>query len=300
MNNTYSHLFETAFQRQQSIDRSSLIVNKWMEPEKKGCPCENCVSKNMFDEDVYLIIQGHTSHLGEMIANYSGYKNVIWAIDDTDNMRNFGLISSSSINPVVVSRPLSPGFGNINLQSISTLGGLWYAKSLGAKYCIKIRSDMVMKPLETFINACDFSTLGFLAYVTNPYNHFDKQFEPINEYINAFTSFYDIKEHNITRNYVTDFCLTGPIDDLISFFDHVEEPDNPSAEGVQAPAEFKFLLNYLRNNGYKMDTSVEYLKKNFNFFISTLEEEGIDLISIKNNYSNYSNLKKSQNMFYES
>ena len=49
-----------------------------------------------------------------------------------------------------------------------------------------------------------------------------------------------------------------------------------------------------------MDTSVEYLKKNFNFFISTLEEEGIDLISIKNNYSNCSDLKKSQNMFYES
>jgi|TARA_R110000824_G_scaffold130618_1_gene292581 hypothetical protein len=296
MSNGYSQIFETAFQRQKAIDRSGIIVKRWLEPKKERCQCENCINKNTFDDDVYIVIQGHTAQLGEMIANYSGYKNVIWAIDDTDNMRNFDLISSSGINPVVVARPLNPGFGNINLQSVSAVGGLRHAKDLGAKYCIKIRSDMVMKPLETFINAYDFSTLGFLGYVTNPYKHFDKPFEPIDEYISGFANFYDIKEHNITRNYVTDFCLTGPIDDVISFFDYVEEPDNPSAEAVHAPAEFKFLLNYLRKNGYKMDTSREYLKKNFNFFISTLEEEGIDLINIKNNYSNYSNLE----MFRES
>lgn len=298
--NSYSELFERSFQNAISLKANNSRIDNWCQPEKAGCPCPNCIEKNSFRDDVYVVIQGHTAHIGEILESYSGYKNIVWAMDDTCSLRDYGLVHDTRINPVVVKRPVNSGFGNINLQAISTVEGLKYAKELGAKYCIKIRSDMVINPLHKFINSCDFSTLGFLTYVSNPYNHFDKPFEPINKFINSFAKFYDIKEHNITRNYVTDFCLTGPVDDLILFFDNAEEPDNPSTEAIQAPAEFKFLLHYLRRSKYKLDTSKEYLKKNFNFFISILEEKGIDLISIKNNYENYSNLRKLQNMFSES
>ena len=296
--NQYSQIFESAFKEGVSFSEDSdPIIGKWLLPPKSGCPCEDCVEKNFFSDDVYVVIQGHTEHLGEILANYRGYKNVVWALDDTSSMREYGLLHDSRINPVIVRRPSNPGFGNINLQSVSTVAGLKHAKNLGAKYCIKIRSDMVFSPLHKFINNVDFSKLGFLSYVTHAYESFEKPMETVAEYIKNFVALHKIKDStNITRNYVMDFCVTGPVDDLISFFDYTELPKATKiAEGgklVPSSAEYKYLLNYLWKNAYKMDTRKEYLKELFNFFLPVLEKHKIDLVSLKYNYMNYAHLRK--------
>jgi len=299
--NEYSEIFEKAFREQMDLTSNfNMLIEQWTGPRKEGCPCPNCIERNSFSDDIYVVIQGHTEHIGEMFTNYRGYKNIIWAFDDTESMRDYSLMANTRINPVVVKRPINPGFGNVNLQSVSTVAGLKHAKKLGAKYCIKIRSDMVFSPLHEFINKADFSRLGFLAYVTNQSHHFEKPMETIQKYIDSSVALHDINSENITRNYLMDFCVIGPVDQLISFFDYTELPDVPPMEDgtfnyIPSPAEFKYLLNYLRKEGYDMDTRKESLKKIFNFFLPVLEENDIDLISIKNNYSNYAHLRKKMN-----
>jgi len=243
--NGYNEMFERAFQNKISLLGTNSRIDKWTQPEKAGCSCEHCVEKNSFRDDVCVVIQGHTAHIGEILENYKGYKNIIWSMDDTCSLRDYGLVQATRINPVVVKRPANNGFGNINLQVVSTVEGLKYAKELGAKYCIKVRSDMVFSPLHKFIQNASFDKLGFLYHATYQYNDFTKPFEPVNHFIKSFIDFHNLdkEEVNLTRDYVSDFCVTGPVDELISFFDYEEySQESSSYEPVQAPAEYKFLL----------------------------------------------------------
>lgn len=302
--NQYSAIFEHAFTEQTSIvHNEDMVIEQWSGPQKEGCPGECCIEKNAFRDDVYVVIQGHTNHMGELFGQYRGYKNIIWVMDDTSSLRDYSLMANTRINPVVIKRPNNPGYGNINLQSVSTVAGLKHAKKLGAKYCIKIRSDMIFSPLHKFIDIADFSRLGFISYVTFPYDSFEKPMESISPYISNFIKLNKIESpHNLSKNYVLDFCVIGPVDELISFFDYTEFPDRDPdvADGklhgnIPSPAECKYLLNYLLKKGYEMDNSIEGLKKRFNFFVSVLEEHKIDLISIKNDYSNLAHLRKPLN-----
>ena len=304
--NEYSEIFERSFREQLSLASSpDMVIDQWSGPQKEGCPCPDCIEKNSFRDDIYVVIQGHTEQIGEIFGNYRGYKNIVWALDDTESMRDYALMAKTRINPVVVKRPINPGFGNINLQSVSTVAGLKHAKKLGAKYCIKIRSDMVFSPLHKFINKADFSRLGFLAYVTTPYADFEKPMETFSQYIEQFIAHHNIEnKDNITKNYMMDFCAIGPVDQLISFFDHTEFPNTPpDVDGeynyIPTPGELKYLLNYLQKEGHEIDTRKESLKKIFNLFLPVLEENDIDLISIKNDYSNYSKLRQKANWYLE-
>ena len=223
MTNQYSEIFERAFENgTSSLQNPDMIVERWSGPQKEGCSADCCVVKNSFRDDVYVVIQGHTDHIGEILTSYRGYKNIIWAIDDTSSMRDYDLLATTRINPVVVRRPINPGFGNINLQSVSTVAGLQHAKKLGAKYCIKIRSDMVFSPLDRFINEADFNKLGFISHVTFPYSSYEKPMESITKYINNFIKLNKLEDkHNLSKTYVMDFCAIGPVDELISFYEEL-------------------------------------------------------------------------------
>jgi len=283
------------------LDDAPLIIDRWIQEEKEGCPCETCVEKNSFNDDIYVVIQGHTRYIGEILANYSGYKNIVWAIDDDIQLRDFSLIFDSRINPIVVKKPLNPGFGNINLQSRSTIIGLGYAKSLGAKYCLKIRSDMIFSPLHRFLNLVDYKRLSFLYNVTYPFSDFEKPFEPVGQFLDSIAEYYGIEDKSrLTRNYMADFCAIGPVDDVISYYNVQEYPNDPRGEPVSAPAEYKFMFNYMKNKGWELDNTRENLRNKFGFFIPTLEENNIDLISIKYDYMNYSHIRKSENWHIES
>ena len=198
------------------------------------------------------------------------------------------LIYESHINPVVSKKPINSGFGNINLQARSTKIGLEYAKSLGAKYCLKIRSDLVFSPLDKFLNLVDYSRLGFLYQKDYPFTNFTKPFENINQYLLEIAAHNSIQnENNLTRMYISDICTIGPVDDVIDYYDYDEDPNNPSAEPVTVPAEYKFMFNYMMKRHLPIDNTKSNLKNQFNFFLSLLKENDIDLVSLKYDYTNY-------------
>lgn len=87
-----------------------------------------------------------------------GYENVIWS-----GWKNDASILALEKHVVINEPPTEPGPGNLNYQLISTLGGLRYAKSIGAKNVLKIRSDMVPLNLHKFLNVLKEDRLNFLC-----------------------------------------------------------------------------------------------------------------------------------------
>ena len=218
-------------------------------------------------------------------------------------MRDIDLIYASRVNPIVVKKPLNAGFGNINLQTRSTTEGIKYAKLLGAKYCLKVRSDLIFHPLHRFLNLVDYTKLSFLYNVTYPYSSFSKPFEPVDAFLSSVAKHSGLDEEEakkITRHYMADFCAIGPIDDVLSYFDYQEGSNDRESNHIMAPAEYKFMFNYMRNKGWSLDNTKENLRDKFGFFLSVLEENDIDLVSIKYDYMNYTNLRKKQNWHFES
>ena len=270
------------------------VLHSEMKTRKGSCPCENCTENNSFRDDVFVIIQGHTNELLNIVRSYHGYKNIIWVLDSTCPLEHYNFLKDQTyINTCIANTGDFAGFGNVNWQARSTVAGIQYAKELGAKYCIKIRSDMALFPLEKFINNMNFDKVGFLWYCLNGYFNYDRAEYDVNIFRDTFIEYYKLKDNNnITRNYVTDFCVSGPVDEVIAYFNWQEK------ETIPTVVEMKLLWNYMLKKGYYMDTSREFLQEKFYFFADLLRDYEIDLISFKHNHENWTNHRERRGWLY--
>jgi hypothetical protein len=110
----------------------------------------------MNNHDVSIIIQGPTQYYEEIIEVYKDVDNVLWCTWDDEPLEVINSIKEVGIFVHLISKPLNPGYWNINLQCKSTYEGLLKCKELfDSKYYIKIRSDFkitdVTLLLERFI-----------------------------------------------------------------------------------------------------------------------------------------------------
>ena len=83
------------------------------------------------------------------------YKNISKFINnsftwDDEVKRNFDVISKLGVSVIFNKKPSDPGFGNINLQLVSTKSGLDFAKLKNLKYCIKTRPDCRMNKNDIY------------------------------------------------------------------------------------------------------------------------------------------------------
>jgi len=223
-------LFIDSFTQHKTLRDADLLSPHLVGPRKNGCSCKDCVTKNSFDDNIFVIIQGHTKHIGNILRSYRGYKNIIWVLDDHCSLKHYDIINyQSHINVCVADVGDFGGFGNVNFQTKSTIAGVKYAKSLGAKYCIKIRSDMAFSPLHKFINNMNFDKLGFLYHAVQGFFDYDKPDYSVHQYKKSFIDYYELEgNHNIDSCYPCDFCVTGPVDEVIDFFDWEESEVVPS------------------------------------------------------------------------
>lgn len=93
-----------------------------------------------------IVIQGPSNNVDELKKAWAGY-DLIWSTW-------LGEESPYEENDIVVysSKPHETGFGNINLQKISTYNGVLKAKELGYDRVFKWRSDMTPTNPEALIN----------------------------------------------------------------------------------------------------------------------------------------------------
>jgi len=237
----------------------------------------------MKNKKVFLVIQGHTSKCDQMLEKISGLENVIWSTEKTMPQEDLKKIEAAGVKLALGDPPSFNGYGNVNIQVLSTIRGLELAKSLGATHAIKIRSDLMFSDPERFIKYYPFDNkIHQFAYI----EHTDLCINTVKFYPGIpmwleDKGYADIITDVSDYNYISDFCNLGPIDEILLFCGLPKEE-----QAILIPAEHKFVLHYLNNKGYKdIKLTYEWLASVFGFFITHCKHTNNPLTSMKHGWS---------------
>lgn len=250
----------------------------------------------MKNKKVFLIIQGHTSKCDQMLEKISGLENVIWSTEKTMPQEDLKKIEAAGVKLALGDPPSFNGYGNVNIQVLSTVRGLELAKSLGATHAIKIRSDLMFSDPERFMKYYPFDDrIHQFAYIEhtesciNTVVHYP--FIPLWLDDKGYTEIIrDVSDYN----YISDFSNLGPIDEMLLFWDLPKEE-----QVIRIPAEHKFVLHYLNNKGYKgIKLTYEWLASVFGFFITYCKHTNNPLASMKHDW-NSDGLLKSEDIIFK-
>lgn len=231
----------------------------------------------MAKNNIFLLIQGHTTYCEQMLEKVSGLDNVIWSTDQDSPPEHLEKITKSNVKLIVNPPVHFSGYGNVNLQTTSTYSGLLLAKELGATHVIKTRSDLIFTDPKKFISDYPFDyRLHHLAYIQhvpgkgNLLAHYPDLPQWINQTYPQFV------EDTADFNYIADFSNLGPIDKMIDFWSYPMEHDH-----LRIPAEHKFLLRYCHKHYEKMSFSFEWYSSIFGWYIDYCQTTNNPMISFK-------------------
>jgi len=108
--------------------------------------------------DFCIIIQGPSRYVTQLKENY-GDLPIIWSTWVGEE----GNYNPNTDKVVLSHQPQNRGVHNLNMQRISTVNGLDFAKKLGYEYAIKMRSDQFpTNPIE-FVKLFDKDKVTFLS-----------------------------------------------------------------------------------------------------------------------------------------
>jgi len=207
--------------------------------------------RNSFNSDVNIMVIGHLTHIDMLIQFYKGIKNVLFVVDDTEDQNKVQMLKDNGFQTITFITPSNSGFGNVNKQCGASKLGADYLNSIGKKYCIRMRSDQIILQLHTFINNFKFDRLGFLAYV------------------------------NDEGGYLMDYCICGPVKDMMLAFDYQEDGQ------IAKAAEKKIVETFLSKSGKEVDTSYDNIQSLFYFMTPTLSKYEINFLMIKQDWHDW-------------
>ena len=236
----------------------------------------------MKDKKIFLVIQGHTNQCDQVLERLRGVDNVIWSTEMTMPHEHLKKIEDAGVKLALGIPPRFRGYGNVNIHASSAVRGLELAKSLGATHAIKIRSDLMFTDAADFMKSYPFDErIHQLAYI----EHTDDCVNCVVHYPGIPNwledkGYADIITDVSDYNYISDFANLGPIDEMLLFWGVP-----PEENIIKIPAEFKFVLNYLSNKGYKdIKLSYEWLSSVFGFFLTHCKDANNPLVSLKHEW----------------
>jgi hypothetical protein len=182
----------------------------------------------------YIVIQGPTTYCKDIVKCYGEYSNVIFSTLNEESTDDVNFLQTK-FDVVVSPYNFQNGYGNLNKQTITSCNGLKLAKQMGASHALKIRSDMTISNINSFMNILgNKSKLAFLAW------HF--------------------------HGYLVDYLNYGPIDEMIKFWDLVEINNTF--------AEKNLIQNYAKHINVS-NITFENIKTHVDFFIEDLKTHNI-------------------------
>lgn len=200
----------------------------------------------------WIIVQGSMLYYKAMKKALKNYDCVVWSgwKEDLPTLRDENHV-------VINEKPKDFGNANINLQLLSTLNGIKYARSKNAKYVVKLRSDLVPTKIENFLQCLSLEGANFLTVHQNNY-----------------------------KPYLLDYVFAGDIDDMEQALEDCLKNKTllPNFYQTQFP------------EAYITSSFIKTLKPNklskMKFFLSDINVEN-DLYWIKKNLyiSDYKNMK---------
>lgn len=178
--------------------------------------------------DFCVVIQGPSRYVNELKKHY-GNIPIIWSgWVGEENQYDLQTDKVALSNP-----PQNRGVHNLNMQKISTLNGLDYAKILGFNYAVKMRSDQYPTNPDKFLELFDKDKVTFLS------------------------------AHKGGGNpYLIDYFMGGSIDDLISLWE-IETNGWPFPERAvteSAITKFKDKIDYTHHK-MSVDNDIYWISR---------------------------------------
>jgi hypothetical protein len=207
-----------------------------------------------------IVIQGPTSHKTEMFRTYKDYPHIAWSTWDNEKIDN----PPSNFTMIYNKIPRHAGFTRINFQCVSSKTGCEHATDNEYKYCLKVRSDIVISdPLKLI-------------------NHLQNRCKIENRiYVIAYQN--NMRTGIIPVDYVV-FGTTERMNDYWSYYE-------PSM--VTHPAEMKIMRKYLTKyahdipiptvHAHKHEITLTDMNKYYGTFLQELVNNEIDIIWISRN-----------------
>lgn len=195
---------------------------------------------------ISIVYQGTTTFCEQIpIIDYKTSNDAIFSTWDDEPQKNIDIIANKGYKIILNKKPKNYGFHNLNLQTISTLNGIKETKN---DYVIKIRSDMVINPLEQFLD---------ILYKKNKM---------------SFLCF-----HNHDSGYVCDYINYGEKSDMILWWDCLQQ------DNQKIPPEVQLLMNFLIKKSISCDyQKYPNIKDIFDFFLLDINKNNVTIDWLKN------------------
>jgi len=199
---------------------------------------------------ITILIQGPTKYYTNILDNIFNLKyNIIWSTFEDEPQENIKQISKNCeliLNP----KPVINGYGNINLQTQSTINGIKKTKD---DLILKIRSDIIVSDYNRLIQILlsDTEKLWFLAWSDSeiPYPVDYISFGNRQE-MSIFWDFFSVNNYSFAEKQLLDnYCFKKSIKiiNLGSIFNYFLKQIN------NQDIELKWLKNNIILNNYIYD-----------------------------------------------
>ncbi len=231
-------------------------------------------------KDLAIIIQGNVGeNFSFLLETCKIYKKIfpnsliIISTWDDEVKQNFDIMSKLGVSVIFNKRPSDPGFGNINLQLVSTKSGLDLAKLKNLKYCIKTRADCRMNKNDIY-----------------PYLKALVEIFPLKKNVKAnsriVASSVNTCKYKIYGT--TDILLFGHIDDMLIYFESTLFDESllkykfgkfPSLiNNTPVVAETFLCARYLKNIGVNLEWTLDHWWECLRDYFCIIDSDSIDFL----------------------
>ena len=209
-----------------------------------------------------VIIQGPTNYYKEVLKSYENIPNVVWSTWDNEPLENIEYIKKYI--PVVLNKkPSFSGHLNINMQTISTMGGVNYLKEKGIHEILKVRGDIVITNITKFLSILKGKDIAFLAIAKEGTRK---------------DLYYELVYRHYSHDYPVDLVVYGTTQNIENSFNFMVE------ENQFIPPEALVLYNFLIGNNLEYKSTYNHLINNgVYFYLNDCIDNKIELNWLKHN-----------------
>ena len=209
-----------------------------------------------------IVIQGPTNYYKEVLKSYKNVPNIVWSTWDDEPLENIEYIKKYI--PVVLNKkPSFSGHLNINMQTISTIGGVNYLKEKGINEILKVRGDVIITDIIKFLSILKGKDMAFLAIAK----------EGIRKDL-----YYELVYRHYSHDYPVDLVVYGTTQNVENSFNFIIE------ENQFIPPEALVLYNFLIGNNLEYKSTYNHLINNgVYFYLNDCIDNKIELNWLKHN-----------------
>ena len=223
------------------------------------------------DNFTYITALLYKKYFNKAIIIVSTWEGM--AVSQINKFRNSGIIL------LLNKMPDYNGFSNINLQIVTTLAGINYAKKINTKYILKTRTDQRFYCKES------------IKYFKNLYNQKNLDYDKI--IVSSLNTFY-------TRLFsISDMFQFGKTEIIFKFWninliDCISEKDIITINKLLLIPEIYLIYIYLKNSLYDFKWTQGSYEAALVKYFYIVDKESIDLL-----WNKYNTLENNRNIYIE-